>query len=85
MGVNAKYLPDNRIAHPGHNAQDFLVPLFPLKRNIDMFKKASEFGYSYEEQDLAQGVTDPGPGPGVKTGAGEAMTINLTLLSLYEI
>ena len=77
MGANAKYMPTNRIAHPGHNARDYLVPLFPLKTNEDMYKRSSEFGYSYatdsEEQDLdlAQGAA-----------AGEALqshAVNVTL------
>ena len=57
MGANANYMPTSRIAHPGHNTEDYLVPFFPLKTNEDMYKKSSEFGYSYEELevlDLAQ-------------------------------
>jgi tyrosinase len=56
MGANANYMPTSRIAHPGHNTEDYLVPFFPLKTNVDMFKKSSDFGYSYEEQNLAQGA-----------------------------
>ena len=54
MGANANYMPTSRIAHPGHNTEDYLVPFFPLKTNGDMYKQSSEFGYNYEEQDLAQ-------------------------------
>jgi tyrosinase len=54
MGANANYMPTSRIAHPGHNTEDYLVPFFPLKTNGDMYKQSSEFGYNYEEQNLAQ-------------------------------
>jgi hypothetical protein len=67
-GSNAEYEPNsnNRVAHPGHNARDYLVPLFPLKTNLDMYKKSSEFGYSYEEQnsDTAAGLS-PGALAGI--------------------
>ena len=43
--------PESRVAHPGHNNQDYLVPFFPLKTNNDMYKKSKEFGYTYEKLD----------------------------------
>ena len=48
--------PESRVAHPGHNSQDYLVPFFPLKNNNDMYKKSEEFGYTYQELDQACGV-----------------------------
>ena len=41
-GRGTTYIPDqkNRVAHPGHNSQDYLVPFFPLKTNSDMYQKS---------------------------------------------
>ena len=43
--------PESRVAHPGHNSRDYLVPFFPLKTNNDMYKRSKEFGYTYQELD----------------------------------
>ena len=34
--------------HPGHNWDDYLVPLFPLKTNADMYKRSFELGFRYD-------------------------------------
>ena len=61
-GRGTTYVPKNisRVAHPGHNSQDYLVPFFPLKTNYDMYKVSNEFGYTYQE--LEQAANCPGPG-----------------------
>ena len=41
--------------HPGHNVDDWLVPLFPLMTNADMFKRSTELGYEYNNLEF----TDP--------------------------
>ena len=33
---------------PGHNIDEYLVPLFPLYTNRDMHKRAKNFGYTYD-------------------------------------
>ena len=55
-GRGAPFVPKNRsrVAHPGHNSQDYLVPFFPLKTNNDMYKVSNEFGYTYQELDQAE-------------------------------
>ena len=45
---NATYYPETG-AHPGHNRDDWLVPLFPLMTNGEVFKRSSELGYEYED------------------------------------
>ena len=35
--------------HPGHNKDDYLVPLFPLKTNADMYRVSTELGYTYDK------------------------------------
>ena len=37
------------IQHPGYSEDDYLIPMFPLKTNADMYKTADEFGYKYDE------------------------------------
>ena len=34
---------------PGHNLNDFFVPLFPLKRIADTYKESKELGYVYDD------------------------------------
>ena len=41
------YLPASG-GHPGGNLNDYLVPLFPLKTNADMYKLSKELGYRYD-------------------------------------
>ena len=71
-GRGTSFVPQNRVAHPGHNRQDYLVPFFPLKTNNDMYKKSNEFGYTYQELDQAAECPADGPtgsptgGPGGK-------------------
>ena len=60
--------PENRVAHPGHNSQDYLVPFFPLKTNNDMYKKSKEFGYTYQELDQC-----PTDGPGGKCSSDNSL------------
>ena len=40
--------------HPGHNLDDWLVPLFPLMTNADMFKRSTNLGYEYESLEVVQ-------------------------------
>ena len=39
---------------PGHNLNDFFVPLFPLKKIADIYKESKELGYVYD--DLPWGI-----------------------------
>ena len=34
---------------PGHNLNDFFVPLFPLKKIADTYKESKELGYIYDD------------------------------------
>ena len=47
--------------YPGHNRDDFLVPLFPLKTNADVYKISSEFGFKYDS--MPWNVTSSTPMP----------------------
>ena len=47
--------------HPGHNRDEFLVPLFPPKTNADMYKISSEFGFKYDS--MPWNVTSSTPMP----------------------
>ena len=33
--------------HPGHNRDDFIVLLFPMETNDDIYKISLEFGFNY--------------------------------------
>ncbi len=50
----------------GHREHDCLVPFLPLNTHSDLYKKASEFGYEYEENDgKERSAANPGgPTPG---------------------
>ena len=50
-GMNSSYIPgqEERVAHPGHNSIDYLVPFFPLKTNIEMYHTSDTFGYQYDD------------------------------------
>ena len=63
-GGETSFVPQNRVAHPGHNGQDYLVPFFPLKTNNDMYKKSAEFGYTYQELDQEAMCPTDGPTDG---------------------
>jgi len=46
---------------PGHNINEYLVPMFPLITNREMHRRATSLGYTYEEKnttDNPQGTTD---------------------------
>ena len=45
--------------HPGHRANDTLVPFFPLKTNADMYKISSELGFRYDSMPWEVDGTDP--------------------------
>ena len=34
---------------PGHNLNDYIVPMFPLKKIADFYKESKELGYIYDE------------------------------------
>ena len=51
LSLRAGYKPVSG-AHPGHNRDDWLVPLFPLVTNGEMFDRSTEFGYRYESLEL---------------------------------
>ena len=36
---------------PGHNIDEYLVPIFPLITNRDMHRRATSLGYTYKERD----------------------------------
>ena len=43
------YMPTNgEPMQPGWNLNDFLVPLYPLKTNADMYKVSKDLGYKYD-------------------------------------
>ena len=37
------------VKHPGFSEDSYLIPMFPLKTNADMYKTADEFGYRYDD------------------------------------
>ena len=45
-----KYHPTDG-AHPGHNRDDWLMGIFPLATNGDMFKYSTKLGYDYDKLD----------------------------------
>ena len=50
---------------PGHNIDEYLVPIFPLMTNRDMHRRATSLGYTYKERDREddnQGTQPPGQG-----------------------
>ena len=60
--------------HPGHNVDDWLVPLFPLMSNADMFKRSTELGYEYKTLEF----TDPNTCERLSDAATSAPPIPLT-------
>ena len=40
---------------PGHNIDEYLVPIFPLITNRDMHRRATSLGYTYEERNSCMG------------------------------
>ena len=34
---------------PGHNFNDYLVPMFPVRKNADFYKESKELGYIYDD------------------------------------
>ena len=43
---------------PGHNFNDYFVPIFPLKRIADVYKESKEIGYIYDELPWSIPATD---------------------------
>ena len=43
---------------PGHNLNDYLVPIFPLKKNADFYKESKELGYMYDDLPWSIPTTD---------------------------
>ena len=76
-GRGTSFVPENRVAHPGHNRQDYLVPFFPLKTNNDMYKVSNEFGYTYQE--LEQAANCPANSRG-----GKINVVAIIVYSLYS-
>ena len=54
QGKRSSFVPESRVAHPGHNGIDYLVPFFPLKTNSDMYKGSRYFGYDYQQLAIHQ-------------------------------
>ena len=47
-GTPPSYQPING-GPPGHNLNDYLVPMFPLKKIADFYKESQELGYIYDD------------------------------------
>ena len=43
---------------PGHNLNDYFVPLFPVKKLADVYKESKELGYIYDELSWSIPATD---------------------------